>query len=1483
MKSAERFAILNGAGLGLLKLFPSRFLTIFTSILALAALSACGSKEKPAPQNPPRTGLTKDIRGTGSSPSQFPTPIAKQDRIPPLAPTPLPVPASGEIRLTPEDRQPELEIADVRHSPTAIDFTLKLPAGKPIPKDPEPLIFCVPSEGKLQIKTIRYRLGDRALYDDGSTTASQKSFADTLPKSLDIKRLGILRHWPMGALAIKPAFFDPLKSDAGHGALEVSLRIAWEQPVAPIAKFRFASELGVGAPWEWVGKKLIVNPDALNDFEVADPPLRKGIGMEPTTSSALVPGTRPWARLRVAQPGFYRLDLARLAEIGLPEAQSTPDQVRLFHHGKPHPLLKRGQGEETAIYFWSEPNDSIYSKEQIYWVTLGGDLPDAKIEKPDPLLTLLPARPVSKTFRTASVNRDNELLISYGDFRAVRSMRWADTQLKPGAAVPITVRFDDPPTAPALLNATFSFYFLLDNFGHSPVLARGMGLKVATGDGKTTSTAFTTDQDNKRTFQFPASLIHDGMTTFALTLEQAQASPFIEAVWLDSLSVRYPAPPRLRSGRMTLYPNNDPTRWRLNWTPLAEGDSSSAGRLIALAVTSLGQAEREVAISKRVGVPGVAWSNNPELRVEVYDPSAIPLAGSFEIPASDDLANENQGADYLIITHHDFLQGVEPLAELHRRQGLRVRVVDVQTVYDTFSHGELTPHALRNFLAYTLEHWREGAPSYVLLVGDCDSDYRDYARKNVRNWVPTYAHESGSDQWASDEWMALVAGEDLLSDFMLTRISVNNVKDLEAVVKKQIRYATDYPFGPWRARTAMIADNEPEFPLTLDRLRDRHLPRAYESDRVFLSELPCEDNYYAEDDRRRQIFATEGRWMKISGVATRGILDLFRSGEAVMTYFGHGSPNVWADERLWFGGDSPNSDNLYLTGTGYTPFVANFTCNTGAIDYPIPQWNIDIVEDMARVENGGAIGAWVPSGPGLSPVQEALGSVLFKALFQDRARRIGEINNLTKARYAATDRSADYIYMYVTLGDPAQELHLTPNVSTFALPDAAASPGGTIRATLADVVPASGLVVAQIDNERGETLWKGENTTYTQGRLPMEVKLAGNIAAGPKVLRVYAWNSDERKDFAASARFEVALPEDDLTTASIRATGLSRVHIRAEIQNKGRVQSQGGRIEIAKLSGERSFPVAGEPYTLKAGEAKRLDFDVLNSSDPTTATTTSVFEVRLKPSHLSSKLIQAAEPAMRLALNKAVAPSWHGPHLRIRPSSLATDPLSPSEGETIFVSCVVENQGDRPSNPASLILFDNDPAKGGKPAYDHNTTPLRLPNRLQIEPLGASREFSAKLRWDPSFNAGDQTYWVQLEPNPLDPKTQREDLLTSGSLRARTKAKLGYRGVHATANREDAAKMRMFLHAEIVNEGETEARNVSIAFFKGKKTSPENLIWETVVEKVPPQSAVPVQYEWNFKERSALFDAEGNTGFRIQVWIKGTKQRITSPLPETQR
>ena len=63
-------------------------------------------------------------------------------------------------------------------------------------------------------------------------------------------------------------------------------------------------------------------------------------------------------------------------------------------------------------------------------------------------------------------------------------------------------------------------------------------------------------------------------------------------------------------------------------------------------------------------------------------------------------------ADYLLISHGDFLESVAPLVALREGEGHDVAVIDVADLYDEFSFGMKQPQAIRDFVLRARGSWR---------------------------------------------------------------------------------------------------------------------------------------------------------------------------------------------------------------------------------------------------------------------------------------------------------------------------------------------------------------------------------------------------------------------------------------------------------------------------------------------------------------------------------------------------------------------------------------------------------------------------------------------------------------------------------------------------------------------------------------------------------------------------------------------------------
>jgi hypothetical protein len=383
----------------------------------------------------------------------------------------------------------------------------------------------------------------------------------------------------------------------------------------------------------------------------------------------------------------------------------------------------------------------------------------------------------------------------------------------------------------------------------------------------------------------------------------------------------------------------------------------------------------------------------------------IPVAITQDVPSN--LKDNSNGADYIIISHADFLSAIQPLATYRASQGLRVKVVDVQDVYDDFNGGVFDPHAIQTFLAYTYAHWIAPAPAYVLLVGDGHYDFKDNYGSSGTNYIPPYLGDF--DPWigetAADNRYVTVSGSDILPDMFIGRLPVNSVSETTDMVNKILAYDQNPSQGDWNTRLTFVADNADSggnFPDLSNNIADHYVPSGYQAEKIYYSIPP----YTVVADTR---------------VA---ILNAINQGRLIVTYTGHASTQLWAGETLFSVNNIAN-----LANAGMYPFFAPMTCLEGYFIFPkSPGWNYpSLAESLVRASNKGAIASFSPAGFGLANGHDILAQGLYRAFFAEGTTQFGAATTFAKYFLDANSSSfRDLIDTYNLFGDPATNLKIAP-------------------------------------------------------------------------------------------------------------------------------------------------------------------------------------------------------------------------------------------------------------------------------------------------------------------------------------------------------------------------------------------------------------------------------------------------------------------------
>jgi hypothetical protein len=355
---------------------------------------------------------------------------------------------------------------------------------------------------------------------------------------------------------------------------------------------------------------------------------------------------------------------------------------------------------------------------------------------------------------------------------------------------------------------------------------------------------------------------------------------------------------------------------------------------------------------------------------------------------------------------------------------LGTRVVDVQDIYDAFGHGVFTPQAIRDFLAYAYDNWSP-APSYVLLVGNGNFDYRCYWRCEP-NYIPPYLVYPSPivGEVAADNRFVTVSGDDFLPDMFIGRLPVSSSAEAATVVGKILAYEQNPPAGDWNQSALFVADNQPDreedagdFWDFADGIADGYVPGTYTPEKIYYDRFSDEEvpghpdpprpapPYYAEVEDARA-----------------AILESVNQGTLLATYVGHGARIFWAKEKLF-----EEADVASLTNGGKLPVFLTFSCNTANFSVPSGDGREEPSLDGAllRAEGGGSVASWGSTKEGTLATHRYLAEGFFTAVFTDGVRELGPATG--QGKLALSQSASDNHYLidtYTILGDPATKLHV---------------------------------------------------------------------------------------------------------------------------------------------------------------------------------------------------------------------------------------------------------------------------------------------------------------------------------------------------------------------------------------------------------------------------------------------------------------------------
>ena len=985
-----------------------------------------------------------------------------------------------------------------------------------IPFSTQTIYVGIPPRGtpKLELKGANFTLYDSST--DYLKAVSSDSAFSIFSTGMWVKfeNLGWIRNWRIGRILFTSSHSN---YDQYYQMDSVQLRVVTD--LTANAPF-----LNNNNPPEKFGMDTILSSLLVNYSP--NSPLRGLPEIKQTTpeefpglvAPGLLERNNNWMKVSIPEPGFYRIPVSELQKNGYDSKKTPLTNIRLYSRDNECTYTivtvttETGIVEPTLMFYGTIP-ENPYTASNVYWLSWGKES-GAHWKS---VTVKVPAVNETKTYQPQALQFQEDLIFDDtigGRTTSPDHWYWKTISVKSTAQIRIPLSAMEEVSE---LQSTAELEIIL--VGKSKLEQCAEHQAILSWDGTTIGTANWQGQ-NEYSFKttLALALLQSGNHLLGISLTGTPPANPVDEIYLDKVKLSFLEPLSIHTDGLTIRNTNlsSPTKYILK--PVAGNENLSSFTFIAM------DSSNQPFFLQ--GQPFVASNNEISLlldstiqQVKILHMASLPIPDIKPYLYNDDLRQFRQQADYIIITHPDFMAAASQMAGYRKKQGFKVRIVNIFDIYDQFSYGNFTPVAIRDFLRYTFYHWTRPAPSYGLLIGDASLDYKGKYNNGVINYVPCYRMPSATEDAASDLWYTQLIGDDLYPDMMIGRISVNNPIDAQNIVNKTIDYEADTDKGEWQNRILFVSDDSFEED---SREMANIMPENYFKKYFDLKNYAYIDNYYLPT----------GEDSKISTDANKSLIDAISEGDLSIVYFGHGSPNVWGHERILFGGDSKNTDMKKLTNGKKLPFVLNMTCSTGQLDWPTRPWNICIVEDMHRVPNGGAIAVYAPSGKGFTPQHKALTRRLIHHLYDLRQNICGEAVASAILDYYLDTPGEFTPQEFVLFGDPALQLTLPEENHSLSVTPKIVMLGSatSMHVTYDSSRIKDGEAIIEIGENKDEvtaiqyppgtipaSIFTRLTTTFTKGKLDMDIPVTIPVTAQEIPVRLFLKDKKSQKIESSSS------------------------------------------------------------------------------------------------------------------------------------------------------------------------------------------------------------------------------------------------------------------------------------------------------------------------------------------------------------------------------
>ncbi|MFC2130818.1 C25 family cysteine peptidase [Bacteroidota bacterium] len=348
----------------------------------------------------------------------------------------------------------------------------------------------------------------------------------------------------------------------------------------------------------------------------------------------------------------------------------------------------------------------------------------------------------------------------------------------------------------------------------------------------------------------------------------------------------------------------------------------------------------------------------------------------------EDLKSTDNQADYLCVYHPEFKESIQKFIEWRRLKGVNIVPIDVNEIYKEFGDSVSNVDAIRDFVSYALEYWKEPEPGYLLLVGGI-------------NHIPAYKQRpwwwaDEKDSVTIDDYYAInkyyVNENPHLPAIAIGRFPARNPKDLHIMIDKTIMFEDESEEIDYKYDALVSADRE-----------DYKLFEKYSNEIVELTlprYLSIKRFDYREDSK---YFGDK-----------EDFINNINDGSVFLVNFFHGGEDVWMYNALL------TSNDVDILKFSSKPFlIASMSCHQRWDD----SLQKGIIEIFLCKNRSGAVATIAPNGLNYASMGFEFIRKIMREIFLSGVKEYGYAVLKAKQYY-----KSELVARHTYLGDPMLRL-----------------------------------------------------------------------------------------------------------------------------------------------------------------------------------------------------------------------------------------------------------------------------------------------------------------------------------------------------------------------------------------------------------------------------------------------------------------------------